>query len=68
MTKMCVTFLIYASTLIIVAKGQETTDSAHQEDLTTSQAWGFGMLAGFGVSLIGLLAALLVVAVRKCLS
>lgn len=42
-------------------------DEDEHEHLTTSQAWGFGMLAGLGVSLIGLFAAIFVIAIKQCI-
>jgi hypothetical protein len=36
--------------------------------LTKSQIWGFGFLAGFGISLIGFLTALAIVCFKKMAS
>lgn len=37
-------------------------------NLTEEQIWGFGFLAGFGISLIGFLAALVLLIGKKCCS
>lgn len=56
---------ILVCSLFVAAIAQDDHD--HEEHaLTTGQAWGFGMLAGFGVSLIGLFAALFVIAIKRC--
>lgn len=57
----------YIVIVLLLAK----ISSAQEEEvvlLTESESWGFGMLTGFGVSLIGFLAALLLVCIQKCAS
>lgn len=34
--------------------------------LTVAQIWGFGILAGIGISLIGFLAAIILLVAKKC--
>jgi zinc transporter ZupT len=36
--------------------------------LTTSESWGYGFLAGFCLSLLGFVAAILLICFQKCLS
>ena len=60
------TILAFAC-LIIVLKASGDDEEEH-EDLSTGQAWGFGILAGIAQSVMGILAALLVVALRQCIS
>lgn len=36
--------------------------------LSTSEAWGFGFLAGFCISLLGFVAAFILICFQKCLS
>lgn len=57
-------YILVCSLLIAVAAQDDHDHEEHA--LTTAQAWGFGMLAGFGVSLIGLFAALFVIGIKQC--
>jgi|688.fasta_scaffold268933_3 zinc transporter ZupT len=41
---------------------------AKAEDFTTSESWGYGFLAGFCLSLVGFIAAFILVCFQKCLS
>ena len=43
-------------------------DHATTPDLTVPQIWGFGFLGGLAVSLIGFVAALIVVGLKRCCS
>jgi|JI9StandDraft_1071089.scaffolds.fasta_scaffold1148589_2 hypothetical protein len=60
--------LIMSSSLIFGVLAQAETPNNGETLLTTSQAWGFGLLTGLGVSLIGLVAALFVVGIKKCIA
>lgn len=57
--------LILSSSLIFGVLAQANNGETL---LTTGQAWGFGLLTGLGVSLLGLVAALFVVAIKKCMA
>ena len=57
--------IIFIFFLIIVAQAQHDDD---HESMTTASAWGFGVLAGAGIFLIGVLSALLVVWLKRCVS
>ena len=39
-----------------------------EKELSDAQIWGFGILTGIAVSMIGFLAAIALVALRKCMS
>jgi hypothetical protein len=53
--------------LIMSITCQDTLDTTtSQSDLTKSQVWGFGMLTGFGISMMGFIAALILVGAKKC--
>ena len=56
---------IFLTLFIIAVQAQDDHDD---HEMTTAQAWGFATLAGVGIFLIGLLAALLVIGLRKCIS
>lgn len=47
-------------TLLVVARANST--------LTSSESWGYGFLAGFGLSLLGFVAALILICLQKCLT
>ncbi len=47
-------------TLVAVARADPT--------LTSSECWGYGFLTGFGVSMVGFLAALILICLQKCLT
>ena len=36
--------------------------------LTTAQAWGYSALSGIGIIILGLVAALIVIAIKKCIT
>lgn len=57
--------LALALTLLPSAQAQD-----HEEShlLTKPQIWGFGFLAGLGISLIGFVAAIILVCAKKCAS
>lgn len=52
--------------LLIIAVQASGDD--HHGEMTTAQAWGYATLAGIGIFLIGLLSALLVIALSRCIS
>lgn len=53
--------------LTIAVSCQDSIDtSSEQPDLNKSQVWGFGILAGFGISLMGFIAAIILVGSKKC--
>ena len=56
--------------LLVLAYAEEDHDHHHEEEghLSEAQIWGFGFLAGLAVSLIGFIAAIIVVVIRKCCS
>ena len=41
---------------------------AKAQDLTTSESWGYGFLTGFCLSLMGFVAAIILVSCQRCLS
>ena len=57
-TNIC--FLIFLLTTAIAA---EPTDE--EPDLSVGQRWGYGILAGFGLSILGFIAAIILVTVGK---
>lgn len=68
--------LIFAC-FFLRASSQDDHDHADTDDhstdpqaanLTNEQIWGFGFLAGFGISLIGFLAAIVLLIGKKCCS
>lgn len=50
---------------LILVSAQDSNGSTF-EPLTIAQIWGFGVLAGFGVSILGFLAAFVLVFAKKC--
>jgi hypothetical protein len=46
--------------LVAVARADPT--------LSSSESWGYGLLTGFGLSLLGFVAALILICLQKCLS
>lgn len=46
--------------LLTIARAEAT--------LTTSESWGYGFLAGFGISLIGFIAAFILLFMQKCVT
>ena len=36
--------------------------------LTSAQAWGFGILTGASLSIVGVLAAILIICLKRCIS
>ena len=67
-------FVLLFITLLALIHCQEDHDEDHEDHheeenhLTNPQIWGFGFLAGLGVSLIGFIAAILLLIIKKCLS
>ena len=57
---------IFVALLIIAV--QASGDDDHHGEMTSAQAWGYATLAGIGIFLVGLLAALLVIALSRCIS
>jgi zinc transporter ZupT len=47
-------------TLLAVARADPT--------LTSSESWGYGFLTGFGLSLLGFVAALILICLQRCLT
>ena len=56
--------------LFTLTFAEEDHDHEHEEEghLEEAQIWGFGFLASLAVSLIGFIAAIVVVGIRKCCS
>ena len=61
-------FVLITSLCLFISKCQETETESESESTTLnhSQIWGFGVLAGFGISSIGFIAALILVIAKKC--
>jgi heme/copper-type cytochrome/quinol oxidase subunit 2 len=62
---------IVVTLLLLTIAVQAQTDpnsEVPQKDITDAQAWGFGILTGAGLSIVGVLAAVLIVCVRTCMS
>ena len=65
--------LILVIVLIVFAYAEDDheEDEHHEEEekkLTNPQIWGFGFLAGLAVSLIGFIAAILLILLKKCVA
>jgi zinc transporter ZupT len=62
--------IVFSLILLTIAVKAQTDpdDEGHHEELTDAQAWGFGILAGAGLSIVGVLAAILIVCIRTCMS
>jgi len=71
MTSLYLTLILTFSFIAIVHSQDatnitSTTDTTY--DITRPQAWGFGFLTGTGLSLLGFVAAILVVALKNVIS
>lgn len=63
--------LIAICTLTVATICQEHDEHEHEDEdeevlLTRAQVWGFGILAGIGVSMLGFIAAFVLVMAKKC--
>ena len=64
MSRLSISCFIFLWTLVALAQAQEE----HHEELSISQRWGFGILTGICLSIIGFLAGGLFVLSLKCCS
>jgi hypothetical protein len=48
--------------------GEEETAETTETTLNSAEAWGYGFLTGFALSLIGFVAAIMIVFLKKCIS
>jgi hypothetical protein len=57
--------IVFSLVLLTIAV-QAQTDP--QKDISDAEAWGYGILAGAGLSILGVLAAILIVSLKSCIS
>ena len=58
-----ISFVISFITLVVC----DDDDHDEEETITKAQAWGFGFLASFSLSLMGLLFAIIIVYIQDCI-
>jgi zinc transporter ZupT len=64
-----VLFVIILLLCLVRAEDDDHDDHDHEEEeemMTEAQIWGFGFLGGLAVSLIGFIAAIIVVLIKRC--
>lgn len=62
--------VICTLTVTTICQEHDDHDEHEHEDeevlLTRAQVWGFGILAGIGISMLGFIAAFVLVIAKKC--
>lgn len=67
-TQLLLTILACSLITPALAHGHKHHQEETTYDITANQAWGYGLLAGTGLSLLGLLAALMIVGLQNIVS